>query len=299
MSDNALKVIVHADDFGLSEKINEGILQAHLHGILTSTSIMANGEAFEHAVALARSTPTLDVGIHLTLIEESPLLHPAKIPTLLESNGRFYRHAFRFGRKYFAGKINLNEVKEELETQIQKVLAAGLTLSHLDSHQHVHMLPGVLKIVLALSRKYGIPAIRLPREAVTFGKIIRVPFMRILQALALNFFCQMAINRIERRTDCFAGFLYGGHLNKENLLKIFKYLSCGDTCEIMCHPGLEDSRSRYAHWQYHWLDELNALVNNEIRQFVRGKGIQLISYCELGTSSSVKAQEQEPWTNSI
>src|SRR5213592_207307 len=155
MSGTMPKVIVHGDDFGLSERINEGILQAHRHGILTSSSIMANGEAFDQAAALARSTPSLDVGVHLTLIEERPLLSAAEVSTLVNGDGRFHAHATRFGARYFSARINLEEVRRELEAQVEKVLAAGLVPSHLDSHQHVHVLSGILRIVVELSRKYG------------------------------------------------------------------------------------------------------------------------------------------------
>jgi hopanoid biosynthesis associated protein HpnK len=278
---SAVRVIVHADDFGLSKKINDGILRAHRDGILTSTSLMANGEAFEHAVAMARSTPSLDIGIHLTLIEERSLLNSVQIPTLVDPEGKFCRHAFQFVQRYLLGKINLREVHAELEAQIQKVLASGINPTHLDSHQHVHILPGVLKVVVKLSQTYGIPSIRLPQETVSFGKMGNVPLARILQALVLNLFCRMTRGTIKERTEFFAGFLYGGNLNKENFRKLLAHLPRGGTCEIMCHPGLEEADSRYAHWHYHWRDELNALIDDEIRQLVRNKSIQLISYREL------------------
>jgi hopanoid biosynthesis associated protein HpnK len=285
MPGKAAKIVVHADDFGISERINDGILQAHCHGILTCASIIANGEAFGHAVALARSTPSLDIGIHLTLIEEKPLSKPADIPTLVNSHGNFHPHVTHFARRYLAGRINLQEVRKELEAQVQKVFAAGLVPSHFDSHQHVHVLPGILKIVLELSQKYGVQSIRLPREAGLLGKMRRVPFTRVVQAMVLNAFCRMANGRIQRRTDSFAGFLYGGNLNKENLLNVLKHLPRHGTCEIMCHPGLEGPGSRYGHWQYHWLDELDALLDAEIKQFVHDEGIQLISWRELCSHS--------------
>jgi len=276
-----VKVIVHADDFGLTEKVNDGILQAHLHGILTSTSIMANGGAFEQALNIVHSTPTLDVGIHLTLIEEKPLLNAEEIPTLLTQEGKFHRNAFHFVRRYLLGKINLDEVRKELDTQIQRVLMAGISPSHLDSHQHIHMLPGILGIVVELSQKYGIPAIRFPHEVRVFRGIRNVSLTRVAQALVLNLFCQAAKGRIGRRTDFFAGFLFGGNLNKENLLRVLRDLDRSGTYEIMCHPGLGDLDTHYSHWRYHWLDELNALTDKEIADFIHHKGIWLISYRQL------------------
>lgn len=279
--ESEIKVIVHADDFGLTEKINEGILRAHIDGILTSTSIMANGQAFEHAINIARSTPTLDMGIHLTLIEERPLLNSEEIPTLVAPNGQFHPHALQFIKKYLLGRISLKEAREELESQVKRVIKAGISPSHLDSHQHIHILPGILNIVVELSQKYGIPAIRFPQEIEVFRKIWKVPFTRLAQALILNLFCQMVKDRIRRRTDFFAGFLLGGNLNKENLLQIFEDLHHGGTYEIMCHPGLDDPDTHYKHWRYHWLDELNALLDKGILDFLQYNGIHLISYRQL------------------
>jgi len=278
MPRKAVKVIVHADDFGLTEGINEGILRAHLRGILTSASIVANGEAFDHAVKLARSTPTLDLGVHLTLIEEKPVVGPEVIPTLVNSDGRFHQHALEFAQRYLMGRFDLNEVRLELEAQVEKVLAAGLSPTHLDGHQHLHVLPGLLRITVEIGRKYGIPAIRLPREKADLSKILRVSPRRVLESQFLNVLCWIGRNKVDKKTDSFAGFLFGGNLKKELLLIVLRHLPPGGVCEIMCHPGLEGPGSRYSQWGYHWLDELNALVDEEVQDFVRREGIDLVSY---------------------
>src|SRR6266849_6501592 len=118
----AVRVIVNADDFGLTARVNQGVLEAHTRGILTSASIMAVGQAFEHAARLARATPALDVGVHLTLVEERPLLPRYQIPSLVGPEGRFPRHADRFVLRYFAGRINLLEVRQELAEQCRRGL---------------------------------------------------------------------------------------------------------------------------------------------------------------------------------
>jgi predicted glycoside hydrolase/deacetylase ChbG (UPF0249 family) len=117
-----------------------------------------------------------------------------------------------------------------------------------------------------------------------------VPLTRIAQMLVLNVFCQMAIGKVERRTEFFTGFLFGGNLSRESLWNILKHLPSGGTCELMCHPGLEDENSRYAHWRYRWVDELNALTDDAIGQFVQAEGIQLISYRDLNSLTPRKAQ---------
>jgi len=96
-----LKLIVNADDFGLTEKVNEGILKCFSNGILRSTSLMANGQSFEHAIGIIRSNPELDIGVHLTLVEEKPVLDAAKLPSLVGEDGHFHKHAINFTKKYY------------------------------------------------------------------------------------------------------------------------------------------------------------------------------------------------------
>jgi chitin disaccharide deacetylase len=274
-----LRLIVNADDMGLTERVNEGILQAHQTGIVTSTSIMANGAAFEDAVTRCKKVPTLDVGVHLTLVEERPCLKPDSIPSLVASTGTLHRHATIFVKKYLAGKIRLEEVWRELEGQLRKVLSHGITVSHLDTHQHLHMLPQLLGMTVKLARKYDIPAIRLPREAIRtymFRGAGALP--RVLQLMVLNGFCSLARSRITLRPDRVVGFYMAGNLNKINLQKLLQSLPDNGICELMCHPGLDDPNSPYRHWGYHWQDELSALVDPEIADFLRQKGIGLVSY---------------------
>lgn len=277
-----LQLIVHADDLGLSAQVNEGILQAHLHGIVTSASIMANGAAFEHAISLCRSVPTLDIGLHLTLVEEQPLLDAGLVPSLVDATGRLHRHATTFTKKYFAGKIELREVRSELEVQLRRVLSHEINVSHLDSHQHLHMLPQILRITIDLAKKYNIPAIRLPREHIHLDMLKRTGSVsRILQLFILNTFCCLGRNMPTRRTDYFLGFFFGGNLHTENLQRLLRYLPSTGTCELMCHPGLDDPTTRYRHWGYRWSDELHALIAPEISDALRRKGVQLISYRQL------------------
>jgi hopanoid biosynthesis associated protein HpnK len=279
---NILKLIVNADDFGISEKVNEGILKAHEVGILTSASIMANGAAFEHAISICRRIPSLDLGIHLTLVEEEPVIRANQVRSLVDASGRLHRHAATFTRKYFTGKIRLQEVERELEAQVRKVMSRGIKVSHLDSHQHLHMLPQVLRLTIKLAKKYGIEAIRLPHETIR-------PYMlrgegaisRALQLSILNIFCRLGKNTNSVRIDDFVGFFFGGNLQKKNLYKILQSLPTRGTCELMCHPGLDDPDTRYGHWGYHWSDELAALTDPQIADFLRQRGVVLISYREL------------------
>lgn len=277
-----LSLIVHGDDFGLDERINEGIFLAHKHGVLTSTSVIANGEAFKDAVDIYNSVPSLDVGVHLTLVEEKPLLDPNRIASLVGEDGRFYSNVVEFGKRYMTGRINFGEVRAELCAQIKKVKEHNIFVTHLDSHQHIHLLPKVLEISLELARLHEVPAVRIPRESFQL-QLINKPrlLFRAAQLLIMRFFCYRGRNAHTVRTDYFFGFLYGGHLHKQNLLRLLAALPQSGTCELMCHPGSYDSGASYNHWGYHWSIELEALTDPEIREEISRRKIRLISYREL------------------
>ena len=281
-----LKLIVNADDFGLSEKVNEGIRLAHLNGILTSASLMANGAAFEHAVTICQSVPSLDVGIHLTLIEERPLLNPSAVPSLVDPTGRFPRHATVFIRQYFLGRFSLQEIHAEMDAQIRKVLSRGIRISHLDSHQHIHLLPQILKIVVSLAREYQIPYIRLPCEKLDgYMQQGRGAASRVMQLLGLRFFCYWAGRQVPiLRTDHFAGFFFGGRLDRQNLRQVIEHLPPDGLCELMCHPGLDDPLGNYGHWGYDASGECDALVDPEIRSRLAQRNIQLVSFHQMAAA---------------
>lgn len=276
------KLIVHADDFGLSEKVNEGIVKAHLEGIVTSTSLMAVGAAFEHAVQLTRSTSTLDVGVHLTLTGEAPVSKPADIPSLLNQDSCFNDHANAFVKRYLLQKISLEDIRKELDAQICKAIDHGIAISHLDGHQHIHMLPGIRRIVGELAQQYAIPSIRYPKERLhPYMLLERNGIGRLVQLLALNTFCTIARTADALRPDTFVGFFFGGNLTEENLIKILKHLPANGICELMCHPGLHDADSRYQHWGYPWQGELDALTSPNVKMLLQSSGVELIPYSAL------------------
>lgn len=274
-----LKLIVHGDDFGLSQNINQGIWEAHCRGILTSTSIMASGKAFAHAIQLARITPTLDVGVHLTLTEERPVLARNEIPTLVDEHGHFHRDARTFITNYGLHRISLDEIRRELDAQIVKVAEHDVRISHLDGHQHLHMVRGIRKVVGDLAKKYDVRAIRFPRERLQGYMLLdRNNWSRLLEMMTLNVFCTVAQTDGVRQPDYFVGFVSGGKLTKEHLANILKHLPATGTCELMCHPGLDDAKSAHAHWGYRWQEELDALTDEAILKYINTKGIDLISY---------------------
>jgi len=274
-----LKLVTNADDFGLSEKVNEAILKSFRYGILRSTSLMANGKSFDHAVGIIRSNPDLDIGIHLTLVEEKPILNSEQVQSLLTDK----KHcAIDFTKKYFSEKISLEEVRKELTAQIEKLLDLGIKVSHIDSHKHLHILPRILDITIDLVNRYKIKFIRIPKEkfsAYMFANFKSV--YRIAQMAALNYFCSKAKEKISFKTDHFAGFYFGGKLNKQNLITLINHLPTNGNCELMCHPGLEDVSNLNNFSHYRKVEEAEVLIHQEVAQIIKMKTIEITSFQKL------------------
>ncbi|HUQ51871.1 MAG TPA: ChbG/HpnK family deacetylase [Gammaproteobacteria bacterium] len=272
------RLIVNADDFGIAEAVNRGIAAAFDRGIVTSTSIMATGPAFEHAVELARSRPGLAVGIHLVLTEHRPLIGAAAAASLVEPDGRFPQHVAPLLRKQLRGRIRLAEVRLELEAQLERVRKAGVVLSHIDGHQHVHVLPGIAGVVAELADRHGLAAVRYPAERVR-GYMLRSlkHARRVAEQAALRLFCESSPLKHLRRSDDFVGFYFGGRLDEANLATVLAGLPAGRTVELMCHPGDEDMQGA-DEWVYAWSAERDALTSPRIRDLVAARGLELISY---------------------
>lgn len=255
-------LIVNADDFGFTRDVNEGIVHCHRHGILTATTLMANGAAFDHAVALARENPDLDVGIHCVLVggEGQPETVSALIPALM------------------SGRIRPLDVIRE---QIEKILTAGIRLTHLDTHKHTHLLPPVLDAVAQLSEEYRIRWVRRPFDLPINGQ--PVPLSRRVVSRSLGFvrqnFHRTLARHGRRMTDHFAGFSLTGYLDSASLVNLFNQLPDGIT-ELMVHPGfhtaeLDAARTRLKASRQ---QELEALVDERTREAIEKHGIVLSRY---------------------
>ena len=279
------RLIVNADDFGLHAAVNRGILAAHTEGIVSSTSLMAGGAAFDDAVRIARHCPQLGVGVHLTLVGARPVLPVAEVSSLLDEAGDFYGSYPLFIKRFLRGKIRLAEVKRELAAQIDRVRMAGIQPSHLDSHQHLHVLPGIGGLVLDLARRFSIRAIRIPAEPVAFigatpATVGRLAGRGGLTMLA-NLFRQHAAAAGIRTSDHFFGMLAGGQLTEPALLAILRRLPPGDS-ELMTHPGFADESLADAfRWDYQWDAERQALTAPAVRALLAERQIRLISFREL------------------
>ncbi|MBI3209364.1 MAG: ChbG/HpnK family deacetylase [Candidatus Solibacter usitatus] len=258
-------LIINADDFGQTLGINDGIVIAHLRGILTSTTIMATGTAFDHAVKLSHKYPSLDIGCHLTLVGG-----PSQPYTVKE-----------LVKKMLRGKVN---VEGELDAQIRRCLDAGIKLTHLDTHKHTHLLPTVLKVVARLSRKYSIPWVRRPFDFPMQSGTVPGSRKAISRALGLvRWWFQRTLRTYGcRTTDHFAGFSLTGFLQTSELVELLQKLPEGTT-ELMTHPGYCDEELRYgtSRLKESREAELRALVSDEAKQAIKENGIRLVGYHQL------------------
>lgn len=275
------KLIVNGDDFGRTRTVTRGILEAYDHGILTSASLVANGSDLEYAAAAARDRPGLSVGIHLVLNEYPPVLRSKDIPTLIRPQGAFLSRPVILG-KIMLGRANREEISREWEAQIERVLATGLELTHLDGHGHCHVCPGLGKVVLGLAERFGIGAVRLPAEPVGYRGISgRYTFQRYLEKVLLHLVCQRARGSWGahlRFSGDFYGFMDGGCLEKDAIDLIARSLKA-EVSELMTHPGIDDDDAPYG-CSYHWRGDLDALLAYTKEAFEARFGIKLVSYRE-------------------
>jgi hopanoid biosynthesis associated protein HpnK len=274
------QLIVNADDFGLTPGVNRGVLRAFQNGIVTSASLLVVGSAFEEAVVLARANPGLDIGLHLALVEERAVLGREMLPTLVDETGRFPRTSGEFFRRAFLGRINWGEVEREIAAQIARFQKTGLRLSHINSHQHLHMFPPVFRIVRRLTREMDNLWIRNPMGP--WRKSPDVRMRRWVQRLGLNLTC-LSVRRLYGSSlpdmpDGLYGFEVGGCLTRSALQQIARRIPDG-VYELICHPGEDDTetRTRYSNWGYRWAEELEALTAPETRVALEKQGIVLTS----------------------
>ncbi|MBI5049310.1 MAG: hopanoid biosynthesis-associated protein HpnK [Nitrospirae bacterium] len=272
-------LIVNADDFGLTQSVNQGIVRCFREGIVTSASILTNGKAFKEAVRLTKEN-NLDVGIHLTLMEGKPVSEGSQVQSLINKEGYFPKNYINFSLKYFCSKISLNDIETELRAQIEKFLGAGLKPTHVNSHNHVHMFPGIIDVVIRLMKQYGIKFIRIPVEPVislrdrfsfnAVAKLFLVALARTARHKILNYGL--------RTTDFFEGLFISGRLSRKNLIEVLGHIKPGVT-ELMCHPGYVDAELLDLHpWNYNWDKELEALCDEEVKKKVESLGIKLAGF---------------------
>ena len=268
------RLVVNADDFGFTPDVNEGIVEAHRRGILTATTLMANGAAFEDAVRLSREVPTLDIGCHLVLVGGNSVINGKPLPRTV-------------GRLLGAMVCRNITVLEELRAQVLRILEAGIRPTHLDTHKHTHLAPPVLKAVARLGEEFGIPWVRRPFDFPLSAVGNRAPSPRQWTSRGLGLLRRRFHRVLEshrcRTTDYFAGFQITGRFRTRELVDLIHVLPDGTT-ELMCHPGkcgeaLRQARTRLKESRE---AELHALIAAEVRHAVEAGGVELVNFRQLG-----------------
>jgi len=267
----ARRLSVNADDFGFTGDVNRGIVEAHLHGIVTSTTIMANGPAFDDAVRLARATPSLDIGVHFVLVGGEQVARPGRaLPATVSELIK-------------ALALRKIDVFEELSTQMEKVLDAGVRVTHVDTHKHTHLLPTVLDAVCRIAASHGAGWIRRPFDFPITPGPAGIPMTKRAVSRAMSPVRRMFHAKMARHgcasTDNFAGFQMTGRFSHEDVVHLIERLPGGWT-EFMVHPGfctdeLRGSRTRLKESRE---AELNALTHPAVRQALADNGVALQPY---------------------
>ena len=284
-------LIVNADDLGWTDGVNRGIVEAFRNGIVTSTSLLANGAAFAGGVAAAKSAHGLGVGIHLNLSDGPPVADRETVTSLLNDEGLFAGGPESLLLRRARRGLLLNEVEAEWDAQIQKVRDAGIAPTQLDGHKHVHMLPGLFEIALRLAKRHNIGAIRVSLEASSLRAALSagnkqrtgVVLKQGVQARGLKLLSRDAREQAERAgiatADYFCGIAQTGELTLEGVTQLLRSLPEGTT-ELMCHPGYADAalQKTATRLQDSRQTELAILTNMEIRNLVASQGIRLIDY---------------------
>jgi len=243
----AARLILNADDFGLTRGINRAVGELHEAGALTSATLMATGPAFDDAVAVARNHPSLGVGCHIVLVDGAPLSPAASVPTLLGPDGRSFRSSLHhFVRDLWLRRIDPADMEREALAQIQRLQDAGIRITHLDTHKHTHIWPTVARPLLHAAERSVIPAVRNPFEppwSLSFGAdgLSRNLALRLMQPLRARFLAlpQIAAGTV-RTTDGTLGISATGNLNAATISSMLTAMPEG-TWELCCHPGYNDA----------------------------------------------------------
>jgi hopanoid biosynthesis associated protein HpnK len=286
------RLIINADDFGLTAGVNRAIVESHEHGVVTSSTLMANGPAFADAISLVQSRPGLGVGCHILLVDATPLLEASAVNTLLDrsnSSGPHFREGItRFGALALLGRLSESEIEAEATAQIRKLQAAGITVTHLDSHKHTHMFPRVLRPLLRAAASCGVSAIRNPFERMQGSQLSASPSLwkrwvevGVLRGLAKEF--REAVQRAEIATpDGTLAIVATGSLNERLLRLMVENLPEG-TWELVCHPGHNDADLRKVRTRLRESreQELRILTSSFARDLLATNGIEMISFREL------------------
>jgi len=288
-------LIVNADDFGFTSGVNRGIVEGHSHGVVTSSTLMANGPAFGEAAQMAKTLPKLSVGCHVVLTDGQPVLDAAQLPSL--TTGTHFRDGMNtFAVRAIAGRMDADEITAEAAAQIRKIQSEGIAISHIDTHKHTHLFPKILRPLLRAAADCGVRCVRNPfgprlplRSSHLLarpGLWVRYAEVRILGGFSRKF--RAAVDREGFVTpDGTLGIVVTGALDETLFHAIARSIPEG-TWEFVCHPGYNDAELQAGKTRLRESREieLRVLTLPAAREVLAQEGIELISYRELAPNHS-------------
>jgi len=277
-----IRLVVNADDFGMSPAISRGILRAHRDGIVTSTSLLGNCADLPAAGALLAATPTLGVGVHLALCGGRPVADPASVPSLVGPDGAFFPRGQDFITAWVRGRVSAADVEREIDAQVARIRDAGLTVDHLDTHHHLGFLPVVGRAVEAVARRHGIAGIRSAVERPTLAWVTdprRGVEAGLLTGLAWLTRRQLGARRHGPQSW---GYVESGHLDEIRILEIVGRLGPGPH-ELICHPGEAEAEGYPIDHaaRYQRTEELASLTSAKVRRALERRNVELCRWGDL------------------
>jgi len=286
------RVILTGDDFGLAVPVNEAIEEAHRHGVLTAASLMVGGAAAADAVERARRLPSLRVGLHLVLVEGRPLLPAKAVPDLVDASGELDTHLVRAGVRFFFKPGVRRQLEAEIRAQFQAFRATGLPLDHVNAHNHMHLHPTVLRLLVQVGREFGMRAVRLPHEPplVSWRAAGASLWGRVGSAAFLWPWLALVRRSLRRAGLAHNQFLFGrndsGAMEEPLLRRLAAWLPDG-VSEIYFHPATRRCPELDRNMpDYHNQQELAALLSPAVRDALRASGAQPIAFADLGAGAA-------------
>ncbi len=271
-----IRLVINADDLGLHPRIDEGIFAAHTDGVVTSATVLATGPTAAEAIRRANQTK-LGLGLHLCLTTHLTPAAPAHLVRWLAPGGRFRRDWAELSAAWLSRLVPPEEIITEFRAQVARVRELGADIDHLDTHQHLHLLPGMTSIVEVLAAELGVP-MRWPRERPDAHWLVH-PRSAVKSGL-LAALSRMKQPRGVKRVPAL-GVFESGRLTERRLLRLLGKLREGDN-EIVTHPGLEPGAvPQDPSWRYGWEQELAAVLSPRVRDAIALQGIELVTYRQL------------------
>lgn len=274
-----MHIILNADDFGRSTGINRAVMRAHREGLLTSASLMVTGDAVEEAVALARETPTLAVGLHVVVANGRSVLPPGEIRHLVDAGSRFSSDPLHIGLRHYLSRKTRAELARELAAQFDRFAATRLPLSHVDGHLHMHLHPAVFNLLLPMAEQYGARGIRVPRDELWLAlrHDRRRAALKFVWAIIFSLLCRWCLSRLRDFrlivTHRVYGLMQTGRMREGYVIQLLRHLSV-PTAELFFHPTTGPENEALGPNP----GDLATLLSPAVRHLIRERGLRLTTY---------------------